>query len=145
MARYSYDRGSRFISIGAAIPAGTADVNTNTTPKNNGAAASTGPGDELGLPPWYSGTPPYHVTWDVRTRGAGGAAFSARVVNLEASTNGSDWDVIDTNNDVTASGTGSSGTSRTVTILSYKFFRANIPNAPVVGSGVPSTEVGIQF
>lgn len=135
MARYSKDHSRRSISIGGAISSSSPLENANTTPANNGTV--TGAGDEFayvaGVGKAYSYPP--NITWDVRVRGSG--SFTSFTVNFQASTNGSDWDTIDTSTNV-------NGESRTVQNQAYSFFRGNI-GALVVSSGSPSIEVGISI
>lgn len=133
MSRYSKDRSVRSISIGAAIAASSPAENANTTPANNGTV--TGAGDEF---VYVAGEGQAHqrpiaVVWDIRTRGVG--TYTARQVFLEASVNGSDWDVVDTSNSTT-------GESRTAQVGGYVMFRARIGTL-TVNTGAPVTEVGI--
>lgn len=128
---------SRFISIGPAIAAGQPNENAGTTPNNNGATPWTGPGDECVYTSGYPTQFPFGLSWDVRISGG---TFASLTVNLEASDDGTNWDIIDTNNSAT-------GGSRRVQPASYRMYRCNVPsgNAPVSGSGTPVLTCGITI
>lgn len=131
MARYSKDRGQRFISIGALGSFGQ-------VPKNNGTGATTGAGDEVAFLDTFSGPGTAIdnvVTWDIVIGGSGG--YTSFTINLERSMDGgATWRTVDTSTAIT-------GEIRDVATKKSQLLRANV-SAAVVASGAPTITVGIN-
>lgn len=134
--RWSKDHAARSISIGPAIAAGTPFENAGTTPKNPGTA--TGAGDEfVYVPETGPGFEyPPQVAWDVTFTGG---TFTALVVVLEASDDGTNWFQLDTNN-----ATGAAGYRRVVSNTLARMLRLNITTF-TAASGSPVVTGGISI
>lgn len=135
MSRYSYDYGRPFVSIGPAIAATAPDVNANTTPNNPGNA--TGAGDEVAYVPRAGGGNqfPQSLTWDYSWDTG---TFTALVINLEGSNDGTHWNQVDTNNATTTP------QAKSVANKPYRYWRLNVGTF-TVNSGNPVVTGRILF
>jgi hypothetical protein len=126
MSRYSQERGSRFISIGATGSFGKA-------PNTTGTGNATGAGDEIGLmADADTFRLPSNYSWDIVVSGG---TYTALDIRLQRSQDGTNWSDVD-------SDTGAATIQRDVVNKPAKYLRANVITA-TVNTGSPQVTVGI--
>lgn len=121
---YSYDAGTRFISVGAAGNYGNIPANPGNT---------TGAGDAVGFVQRVGSQQPNNFTWDVVISGG---TVSALNVTIEISSDNVTWyPSLDTS-------TNTSGEMRQIVNTPARYLRAKVVTR-TVGTGTPIIEVGI--